>query len=78
MQNFLVSQGGTSPLRLPPGAQAHSRSYLSTAIGSHPPQCQKRIYATDEYLISPIEIKCKLAWFQTVMNQANLHCLQWG
>ena len=26
-----------------------------------------------EYLISPIEISVKLAWFQTVMNQANLH-----
>ena len=30
-----------------------------------------------EYLISPWN-QCKLAWFQTVMNQANLHWFQWG
>ena len=22
--------------------------------------------------------QCKLAWFQTDMNQTNLHCIQWG
>ena len=30
-----------------------------------------------EYLISPNLIS-RLAWFQTVMKQANLHCFQWG
>ena len=31
-----------------------------------------------EYLIIHIENQYKLEWFITVMNQANLHCFQWG
>ena len=31
-----------------------------------------------DYLISPTEISVKFAWFQTVMNQANLHSFQWS
>ena len=57
MQNFLASEGGTSPLRLPLCAQARNRAYLSNVIASHPPQCQKRIYATGcTYLMVELSI----------------------